>query len=175
MTCPAHNLAATRRMLVAEDVDLIRAMVATLPQEPRIVDLGAGSGTTAAAIFAERPYAHVETVDTNLDNLHWAEHFVKANYPDANWRGLVDDSVEAASEHLPESLDMVLIDTSHEYEWTVRELKAWRSKLKPLGLIWCHDYAGDYPGVTRAIDEAVVGALYVPIEAKGLGWGGYRA
>ena len=181
MSCPAHELAVSRRMLDWEDVDLIQDMARSLGLEPMIVDLGAGSGTTAAAIYAVRPLARVYTIDISEENLHWAQQFLtNCNYSLDRWAGIQRDSVEAAASFENESLDMVLIDTTHEYEGTVAELAAWVPNLKPRigplgGLLWCHDYRGLYPGVTRAVDEAVVAGLIGRSEVRGLGWGGYRA
>ena len=58
------------------------------------------------------------------------------------------DTVEA-SKYLPD-VDMVFIDSSHEYEHTLSELKAWNPKTRKL--ICGHDYPG-WPGVERSVNE----------------------
>lgn len=163
-------------MLDWEDVALIREMVATLGPDPvRIIDLGAGSGTTAGAIYAERPDAYVWTIDIVQESVDWAGLFLSRIIGvGGQWHGWAEDSVKAALSFEDGSLDMVLIDTTHEYEGTVKELEAWLPKLKNGGLLWCHDYRGVYPGVTRAVDEFEVAGLIEMIDIRGLGWGGHK-
>lgn len=176
MSCPSHALAESRRMLMREDVDLIRQLAATLDPEPMVVDLGAGSGTTAAAVFAERPAAFVTTFDINADNVNWARQFIETSHPEATmWIGQVMDSAAAARIFADASVDLLLVDSSHEYDHTVAEIDAWLPKLGPGALVWFHDYAGMYPGVTRAVDEAVAVGKFELIEARGLGWAGRKA
>ena len=174
MSCPAHELAVSRRMLDYEDVDLIRELVAMLPTDRpvNIIDLGAGSGTTAGAVYAERPDANVWTFDISEENIGWAHQFLSNIGVGAQWRGTVMDSVEAAHEYAARNVDMLLIDTSHDYEPTVRELAAWLPLLRDPALVWCHDFRGLYPGVTRAVEEAVARGELECIAVRGLGWGG---
>ena len=78
------------------------------------------------------------------------------------------DSVQAA-EFLSESAwDLVMIDTSHEYEHTKDELNAWIPRLNPGGYVWLHDYIG-YDGVKKAVDEFVETRRVNIIEQSGLG------
>lgn len=168
MTCPAHQLAETRRMLTADDVDLIRFAATMLAGAPVVVDLGAGSGTTAAAVFAERPEACVFTFDVDPEAVGWAERFV-GSLGDVFWVGLVSDSAEAARIFADDTVDLLMIDSSHEYEQTVAEIAAWRPRMVRRGLVWFHDYVGEYPGVTRAVDEAVARGELEIIAQRGLG------
>ena len=171
MTCAAHNLASTRMLLTQDDVDLIRRTVARFPRAKPlvVVDLGAGSGTTAAAVFAERPDAQVTTYDVYEVNVGWARLFIHNAFPLADWVGYVMDSVEAASMWQQKYADLVLIDTSHEYRHTAMELAEWHNRVKPSGYVWCHDYEGDYPGVRQAVNEAVLAGSFVMVEQRGLG------
>jgi SAM-dependent methyltransferase len=53
--------------------------------------------------------------------------------------------------------DWVYIDSSHEYDHTVKELELLKNKLKPGGIICGHDWYDDenhkHYGVTRAVNE----------------------
>lgn len=168
MSCPAHALAESRRYLTSGDVDLIRRLCAVLDDEPIVVDLGAGSGTTAGAVFAERPSAFVMTVDIEQSAVDWAEAFITQAYPDTRlWCGLTCDSVWAARIFGDDTLDLLLIDSSHEYDHTVAEIAAWLPKVKRGAAIWCHDYTDLYPGVRRAVDEAVASGVVEPVAQDG--------
>lgn len=177
MSCDAHKLAVTRRFLDWADVDLIRELTAMLPPDRNVVvvDLGAGSGTTAGAVWAERAERiRITTYDIDPTNLHWSGVFM-ANIGAAEaWQGHLKDSTEAAAEWGDESIDLLMLDTSHTYEQTVAELDAWLPKVRRDGWVWCHDYRGDYPGVTNAIDELCHTGHLETWKVEGLGWSGNR-
>jgi hypothetical protein len=181
----ARALAASRNMLVEADVDLIQEALRqvdaaiTSPHRPLwAVDAGAGSGTTALAVL-EVPTVHaltLETVDIDHDNLAWCElavHNFAGGQPggqpwDHHTRCI--DSVAAAISYRAGDVDLLLIDTSHEYAHTVLEIEAWRRPMHySHGLVWFHDYVGGYPGVTLAIDEAVAAGQLEILEQRGLG------
>lgn len=177
MACAAHELARNRGFLLWEDVDLIGELVEALAERPilRVVDLGAGSGTTAGAVFAARPEAACEcyTYDISPEAVEWARLFVENIGYSHRWSGVVRDSVEAAGMWADGSVDLLMLDTSHQYEPTVRELEVWRPKISAGGWLWCHDYTGpDFAGVSQAIDEAVARGELVLYKTLGYGWSG---
>lgn len=49
--------------------------------------------------------------------------------------------------------DLVLIDGCHEYEAVRADIDRTRRVLRTRGLMMCHDYLPEWPGVMRAIDE----------------------
>jgi len=51
--------------------------------------------------------------------------------------------------------DMAFIDGAHDYESVSEDIAAWRALLKPGSLICGHDYAPEWSGVTKAVDELV--------------------
>lgn len=63
------------------------------------------------------------------------------------------DSVEWLEAQPFASLDWVYIDSSHEYEHTLAELRAARLAVKPGGLICGHDFSRAFPGVFQAVAE----------------------
>lgn len=162
-------------MLQEADVDLIRELVDKLQDvwPLRVIDLGAGSGTTAGAVFAERGDAGVivKTYDISQENIDWARQFITNIGMLDYWSGFVRDSVEASVGH--GELDLLLIDSSHEYEHTVAELNHWLPLLsRRASYVWAHDYLGEYPGVTKAIDEFVAAGILKTYKVQGLGWSG---
>jgi predicted O-methyltransferase YrrM len=54
-------------------------------------------------------------------------------------------------------VDMVFIDANHEYASVVQDIRLWRPLVAPGGLFAGHDYAPQWPGVVRAVDEQVPG------------------
>jgi hypothetical protein len=61
------------------------------------------------------------------------------------------DSVEWLESQPVGSLDWVYIDTSHEYDDTLAELRAARIAVKPGGIIAGHDFSRAFPGVFAAV------------------------
>ena len=54
----------------------------------------------------------------------------------------------------PESLDFVYIDTSHDYDSTMKELRASKRAVRKDGLICGHDYDWmTFPGVVSAVNQ----------------------
>ena len=62
------------------------------------------------------------------------------------------DSVKAAAQFPNGSVDIIMIDTSHEYENTIREIDAWWPKLKLGGEMLLHDYCYPQFKVREAVD-----------------------
>jgi predicted O-methyltransferase YrrM len=172
MTCAAHRLATTRHFLTLEDVDLIQHLVRSLPGALTIADIGAGSGTTALAVMCANPAVKLWTVDVSQENLDWAKLALR-NAGFIETKFCLGDAAASAAIFDDSEFDMVMLDTSHEYEATKREIRAWLPKLREEGTFWLHDYRGEY-GVRTAVEEAVAEKLLVPYILGGLGWSGVK-
>ena len=160
MSCPAHALAASRRMLAAADVDLIREVVAGLSPGDTVVDVGAGSGTTALAIFAERDDLRVVSIEADVDIMNWCRQAVENIGASEGWDDRVEDAIEAAASFPDIHASFIILDAAHEEEDVKAEMEAWLPKLAPGGFLLVHDYdAYDapnfYPGVKIAVDRFI--------------------
>lgn len=51
------------------------------------------------------------------------------------------------------SLDFVFIDADHRVARVLADIRAWRPKVKPGGILAGHDYCDKYPGVKMAVDR----------------------
>lgn len=172
MSCAAHGLAASRKFLTTEDVDFIIELARGLPPEAQVIDLGAGSGTTALALFAGNPRLRVTTIDHDEEALNWAALAV-ANAGFSGRHFILNlDSLLAAHLWPGGPLPMVLLDTSHEEQATRDEITNWLPNLATGGVLWCHDYVGTDVG--KVVDEAVSAGLFETIDQRGLGWAGRK-
>ncbi len=185
---PAHRLVTSHPyVLIHADVDLIQDLVRKLPKyrQVEVVDLGAGSGTTALSVLCARPdKIMVTTVDHNQDIMQWPERIATNIGRREDWQGILSDSAEAAKEFKANSVDLLLIDTDHTYKTTKGELTAWLPKVAKSGYVWLHNYAdpADFgvpnypsPGVKQAIDELVAVGKLEMVAIHGLGWAGRKA
>jgi cephalosporin hydroxylase len=105
-----------------------------------IVELGVrrGSSTFVFERVAERFNCPIVSVDIE-------DCSSSSSYP--HWTFVHADDVAFADEFpawckkrsLPETIDVLFIDTSHEYEHTVAEIDAWFQHLSPGALVFFHD------------------------------------
>jgi len=173
----ARDLAATRNYLTLDDVDAIQGLVAG--EGPfMVVDLGAGSGTTALAVLDVRDDAQITTVDIDIANIHWAEKAVRAYYPNAAWDSLHMTAEAAASRFVGKPVSLVLHDAGHEFEDVYGDLVTWHAVVPSGTPLWVHDYTKapwqeeSYPGVRKALKDLIKRGLIVQAGTPGLGWTG---
>lgn len=181
---PAHRLAASRMFLTAGDVDDLITLARDLPRGGRVVDIGAGAGTTALAILQTRRDVEVWTIDNDQQALNWARQ-VLLNYamPTDHWHDEFAAAVDAARAWAKRSeamrnVDLLLHDGDHSRGQVEADLRAWLPYLtKFKSRIWVHDYfamAGaqeTYPGVGEALDNlATEGRLGYVRDSAGVGW-----
>lgn len=164
----ARELARRENSLRVEDVNLIQDLCRILHPDV-VIDIGAGIGNSALAVLEMNiPVATVE------HSQHYIEEAEK-NVPTEMWplwRRVLADSVEAASQWEDETLDLVLLDTTHYYLRTVREIAAWMPKLRTGGILWCHDYldvSQQGYGVKKRLDELIEMGKVRLISQAGLG------
>lgn len=94
--------------------------------------------------------------DVNGQNIHWADmaavkEKLAQELPSAHLHAM--DSVTWLDSQPEASLDWVYIDTSHEYEHTLKELHAASFAVRPGGVIAGHDFSQAFEGVIRAVRE----------------------
>ncbi len=130
----------------------------------RVLELGTrrGNSTLAFLAGADESGGHVWSADIadcardRLGMLPWARC--------PRWtftRG--DDMHPAVRAKLPAEADVLFVDTSHEYEHTLAECRAYVPRVAPGGVALFHDvnvydwpgygWTGDVPPVRQALDE----------------------
>ncbi len=127
-----------------------------LPPETFAALRDLGSPMAACAAELQRVGVAVAHADATDDHVH----LIKST------------SVGAAVHFGPESCDFVFLDDRHEYEDLSRGIAAWWPKLRPGGVLAGHDINDHYPGVERAVREAVLTIGPVEIRVNADGWGG---
>jgi len=69
-------------------------------------------------------------------------------------------SKEAAS-LIPNHLDLVFIDGSHDYESVKDDILNWKKKIRPGGILSGHDFHPNFPGVMQAVKDCLGDQYYV--------------
>jgi hypothetical protein len=117
-----------------------------------IVEIGAHYGFSTAMLFsvALAKNANFTSVDC-LDRV--AEINSCRDLP--GWKLVIQDGANYAAGLASDSVDVILVDASHEYEATQREIAAWLPKLRIGGVMVLHDVAFARCGVWRAVVEVL--------------------
>lgn len=155
----AYGVAHSWHYLFDGEVFALYALSASLPDEARIVNIGAGSGTSSLALREANHYAEMWTVDISpsgplggLENERNA--FESTGYTLPN-QVLCDSKEFGRSWHYP-PVDFVFVDGDHSYEGCWGDLEAWWPHLKEGGYMAIHDYGPSvWPDVKRAVDRFI--------------------
>ncbi len=155
----AVDLAVSRRMACALDIHLIGVVIQELPEWPIIVQLGAGSGTLALAVFAYDRNATLFSVDNREGGHHYEMQALKnvgININNGCYFEMISDSAVAGKQWYDGKVDMLIVDAAHDYESAKADIEAWMPHVN--GFFFMHDYdaqdaPNQYPGVKRACDE----------------------
>ena len=131
----------------------------------RVIELGTRGGNSTLAFLAaieKRGTGHVWSVDVSgcahdpEGMAPWARH--------PSWTFIQGDDMDAAVQSLlPAQCDILFVDTSHEYEHTLAELRAYMPRVAPGGVALFHDtniigwpgykWDRDIPPVQAALDD----------------------
>jgi Methyltransferase domain len=130
----------------------LRLLLSVAQGRRRVVELGTATGWTAISLALADPDRHVLSCD------------VVARPEPQRYLGLVGQSVRArvqlairpgsAGPLDDRGADLLYVDSSHEREQTIAEVRAWRAALTPGAIIVFDDYTHpDFPGVREAVSE----------------------
>lgn len=141
-------------MMAWGEVLLLQDVARTLPPSPLIVNIGAGYGTSAAAILDVRPDAFIWSIDPKPAPRE-AESLRELGL-DLNrcFRILAKSQ---RFEHFPHPVDLCFVDGAHSDDPVRRDIEVWLPKVKVGGYILFHDYNHTLPGLTAIVDDAMAG------------------
>jgi predicted O-methyltransferase YrrM len=154
---------------IQEYLPLMYAVARSYPGA-RILELGSRTGNSTLALLAGAVEAcgHVTSVD--IDDVTGWRNGLYAWSQIPQWTFIRGDDMDPEVQaRLPAEVDVLFIDTSHEYEHTIRELEFYMPRVAPGGIALFHDtrwlpvstgdpeglreWGGQPPPVGRALDE----------------------
>lgn len=150
----AESIASKVGMMSVPEVKLMKQLVAALPENPLVVNIGGNVGTSAIAILEARKDAYIWSVDRNPCPEE-KKNAVAAFGVERAGRivRLLGDS-SSIGRQFPVKIDCLVIDGDHTQAGCRKDLFAWMGKVKPGGLIFFHDYDHKKaPGVTVVVDN----------------------
>jgi predicted O-methyltransferase YrrM len=116
----------------------------------RAVELGTATGWTAGALLLADPQRRLSSYDPVVREHRDA---YLALLPRAA-RERLELVAAPGHEARDEGIELLFVDSSHERDATVAELRAWQPRLAPGALVVLHDYGNPaYPGVAEAVAE----------------------
>ena len=156
----AYELADWQGYLTRAEVDFLKQLSGTLSDNPVIINVGAGAGTSTLAFLEARPDAIVFSIDKKLteSEVTTNEHLrlkeiseEKANRVIRIW----GDSGLVATVW-PYYADMVFVDGDHSEAGVSNDI-IWKHRLKGGGVFAFHDYGSEkWPAVKKVVDNYVV-------------------
>lgn len=130
----------------------------------RVLELGSrkGNSTLAFLAAAEETGGHVWSGD--IDNVVLDPEGMLPWFPNERWTFTCGNDMDPAVQaRLPAEVDVFFLDTSHEYEHTLAELRAYMPRVAAGGVALFHDtnvmgwpgyqWDGDMTPVAAALDE----------------------
>ncbi len=164
----SEELAQAFGYLTLDEVAFIKELVASLPKDPLVINIGAGVGTSALAMLEAREDVELITIDAfrgprpegGLANEMVALKEASINLD--RYVQIEGDSLEVVGAW-ERSIDLLFIDGNHSYNHVEIEIGLWMLHLHDKGIIALHDcrLANDiedvWPGVRQAVDELLTG------------------
>jgi predicted O-methyltransferase YrrM len=131
----------------------VKAILKLAGGRKHVVELGTATGWTAAALVLADPVRQVTTFDPVVQEHRSAYLDLLPGAERERIRLLQMPGVEGPA-YLEDLADFLFIDSTHEREGTIAEVRAWLPHLARDALIVLHDYGNPaFPGVAEAVAE----------------------
>lgn len=174
----AHSVVDWTGYLFHAEVDALKELALSLPESPRVVNIGAGNGTSGLAFMEARPDLQLYTIDIQLESSPYGclageeAVFRSAGYwGDPRHQQIHGDSKAVGKEWQDALLDLVFIDGGHQYHEAKGDIEIWLPLIKPGGIVAVHDFEKTvkvWPGVDRAVRELLVGKYETVLQVETL-------
>lgn len=167
----SEELQAAFKYLFVEELAALKELAQSLPANPVVVNIGAGSGTSGLAFLESRPDLRLHTIDLQFEDSPFGcitaelREVQRAGYLDRYFFETGDSKQIGAL--WPLKADMVFIDGDHSYRGAKGDILAWLPNIKPGGIMAVHDFGKrevyrdgpienaphplPWPGVDRAV------------------------
>ncbi len=131
----------------------------------RWLEVGSFCGRSLLTVGLSLPNGStLESVDRNWGSTRQAEisvhdvfqEIVQDRAETLNLHVIRATSEEASHVFRVDWFNFAFIDAARDHDSVALDIRSWRTKIKPGGLICGHDYYAGWPGVVRAVDEAFV-------------------
>lgn len=157
MTEPqAYKLADWIGYLTRPEIDLMMEIARSLPDNPVVVNIGAGAGTSGMTFMESRPDLKLFTIDVNNHDNPYGGLMNERNA--FEWSGFAgdkrhtqihNDSKKVGKTWRRGAVDCVFVDGDHTDAGVVGDIEAWKKHVKPGGVMIFHDYFSPFHGAVK--------------------------
>lgn len=161
MSHTSESLQASFGYLFPAEVAALKQLAQSLPPNPIVINIGAGSGTSGLAFMESRPDLYLYTIDVQKEDSPYGCLYAEkqvinqagyiyhntAMFPFNRGYQLHGDSKVVGSQWPLWSLyynhigvDMVFVDADHSYRGAKGDILAWLPNIKPGGVMAVHDF-----------------------------------
>jgi len=134
------------RYLFKDEIAALKELAVSLPDEPVVVNVGAGGGTSALAFLESRPDLQLWTVDIQKESSPFGCLAGELQVVDAaglngpRYHQIHGDSKAVGKEWEGPPIDMVFVDGGHTYDACCGDILNWTPHVVDGGIIAVHDY-----------------------------------
>lgn len=143
----ASDVQAWLGYLYPAEVDYLKACARALGPDGRVVNIGAGGGTSGLAFMESHPSLDLWTIDIQLEasplGCLEGERVVLEEaglLPSPRYHPIHGRSQDVARAWPGPLVDIVFVDGGHEYQEAHDDINFWLPHLKPGGKMLVHDY-----------------------------------
>jgi predicted O-methyltransferase YrrM len=165
----SHSVVDWTAYLFHAEVDALKELALSLPENPHVVNIGAGNGTSGLAFMESRPDLHLYTIDIQLESspfgcLEGEEQVFRSAgfWGDPRHEQIHGDSKKVGARWRSDGyplVDLVFVDGGHQYHEAKGDIEIWMPLIKPGGIMAVHDYektAKIWVGVDKAVRELLI-------------------
>lgn len=174
-----HELNNALPYLFPREIDELTRLAQDLPPNPRVLNIGAGNGVSAATFLASRPDLYLMTVDIQQASSPFG--CLEGEKITLEELGLYDldrfqqvhaNSQELALYFVGDPFQFIFVDGDHSLEGATRDIVRWWEHLALGGMMGIHDYRKadlpygfatgcphpmPWPGVNEAVETNLLG------------------
>lgn len=143
----AHTVAEWLGYLTHAEIEALKALARSLPENPHVVNIGAGGGTSGLAFLESRADLRLTTIDVQRDPspygcLAGEEQVLRhaGLWDPARHTQIQGDSKAVGRDWAGGPVDLVFVDGDHSEAGARGDIEAWLPRIKPGGLIVIHDF-----------------------------------
>src|SRR3990167_7946056 len=136
MSHTAESLQAAFKYLFPDEIPFLKELAQSLPDNPMVVNIGAGAGTSGLAFMESRSDLRLITIDIQYENSPFGcifaeERLMTENGYSKRYKSIIGRSQQIGFGWKQGKVDMVFVDGGHEYDECSGDILAWLPNIKP--------------------------------------------
>lgn len=135
------------------EIEALKNLAQSLPDNARVLMLGAGPGIMSLALLEANPQLNLVAVEYAPSVMVTYRQHLKA--AGMTPHVLLGKTADCAKDFPDDSHELIVVDASHTYESVKEDATLYWPKLKVGGIMWFHDYIDLEKNGTNGVRQAV--------------------